>query len=290
MSSFGQGPPTVISAPPHGFRSAKRPCLLVLSGPEMGRAIELGSEPVEIGRSDECTVSVNSDVVSRKHARVQLILGLYFVTDLESANGTFANDQRVSMAQLKDGDKIRVGDCVLKFVENHIEIEYAQKAMNLASLDPLTELHNKRYFDEVFPRELARALQRGLPLSLLLFDVDHFKQINDGFGHQAGDLVLKSVAVNARRALAHEVIVCRVGGEEFAVIVPNVPRSVALSIAERLRAAIAETAFQHEGRAIPLTVSIGVAELCAAESAEKLYQRADQALYAAKNAGRNRVS
>jgi len=289
MSSFRQGPPTAISAPPDRTLAAKRPCLLVLSGPEMGRTVALASDPVEIGRSDECAITVNSDVVSRKHARVQPIFGLYFVTDLDSANGTFVSGQRVSMVQLRDGDQIRVGECVLKFVENHIEVEYAQRAMNLANLDALTGVHNKRHFDEVFPREIGRAAQARMPLSLAIFDLDHFKRINDSFGHQAGDQALKNVTTTAQKVLARDVALCRVGGEEFAVVMPNIPGSVARAVAERLRAAIADTPFEHGGQRIPLTISVGVAELASADSAEVLYQRADQRLYAAKQAGRNQV-
>jgi diguanylate cyclase (GGDEF)-like protein len=255
----------------------------------MGRTVELGNDPIEIGRSDECAITVNSAVVSRKHARVQLVYGLYFVTDLESANGTFVGEQRVSMSQLKDGDQIRVGECVLKFVENHIEVEYAQRAKNLATLDALTGTHNKRHFDEVFPREIGRASQARVPLSLAIFDLDNFKRINDTFGHQVGDQALKSVAMTAQKVLARDVPLCRVGGEEFAILMPNIPGSVARAVAERLRAAIADTPFEHDGQPIPLTISVGIAELAAADSAELLYQRADQQLYAAKQAGRNQV-
>ena len=193
------------------------------------------------------------------------------------------------MAELKDGDKIRVGDCVLKFVENYAEVEYAQHAMSLASRDVLTETHNKRYFDEIFPRELGRALHGGTPLSLVLFDVDHFKRINDGFGHQAGDLALRSVVECVRGVLASETVLCRIGGEEFAVLLPHVPRSIALAVAERLRTAIASLHFEYQGAGIPLTVSAGVGEFQPPETAEQFFQRVDRQLYAAKSAGRNRV-
>jgi two-component system, cell cycle response regulator len=256
----------------------------------MGRTIELGHELVEIGRSGECALAIKDDGVSRRHARIKRIFGLYFVSDLESANGTFVNGQRVSMAQLSDGDQIRVGGSTLKFVANHHEAEYSRRAFTLATIDPLTGAHNKRHFDDILAKETRRAVQHGTALCLVLLDIDHFKRINDTFGHHAGDWVLARVAETIKALLDPGGLFCRVGGEEFAVIAPNTERKGALAASERIRAAIERASFDYEGRHIPVTVSLGVAEVAPMDSPDELYQRADEKLYASKTVGRNRVT
>ncbi|HEY2405491.1 MAG TPA: GGDEF domain-containing protein [Polyangiaceae bacterium] len=283
-------PRTAISVPPSQPKPAKKPCLLILSGREIGRAVYLSNEPLLIGRSDDCAISIQSDQVSRRHARVQLIFGLYFVTDLESTNGTYVNETRVSMQQLNDGDQIRTGDLVLKFVANHLEIQYAEHVSALAALDPLTQLYNKRHFDEALASEIARARQGGQSLSLIVFDLDHFKRVNDEYGHPAGDAALITVARTASACLASQYTLCRVGGEEFALVMLGAARKEALALAERIRRAVAEAPALHGAHTIQMTVSAGVAELSTSDSPDALFQRADTNLYAAKNAGRNRVA
>lgn len=290
MSSASQGPPTAISLPPQRAKSVAKPRLLILSGAERGRTLELGNQPVEIGRDADCTVVLTSDGVSRKHARVQLIFGLYFVTDLESTNGTYVNQVRVTMAQLNDGDQVRVGDTVLKFVANPLEVQYAERALDLATTDGLTGAGNKRQFDENLARALHQATQQRAPLCLVLVDIDHFKRINDGLGHAAGDVALASAAQTVRGALPPGTALYRVGGEEFAVLLLGALRVQALSLAERMRAAVAAQPALHEGRSIPLTISLGVAAFEAGDDPARLYARADEKLYASKRAGRNRVS
>jgi diguanylate cyclase (GGDEF)-like protein len=288
MSSIG--PTTAISVPPEGGAAAERPCLIILSGPDMGRSIELGYEAVEIGRSPECGVALKDDRVSRRHARIKRIFAVYFINDLESANGTFVNGQRVSMAQLGDGDQIKVGDSALKFVANSHEIEYSKRAFALATVDPLTGAHNKWHFDETLPKAMQHASGQAKPLSLVLLDIDHFKRVNDTFGHPVGDFVLAKVAQTTKGLLPAESVLSRVGGEELAVMAPHLDRSAALALAEAIRAAVEAFRFEHEGKAFAVTVSLGVAELAPSDSPADIYRRADQKLYASKSAGRNRVS
>ena len=290
MASPSQGPPTALSFPPERAEGVARPHLLILSGPELGTAVELGNVPLEIGRDAECAVTLTSDGVSRKHARVQLIFALYFVTDLASTNGTFVNDQRVSMAQLNDGDLLRIGDSVLKFVTNHLEVQYTKRALDLATTDALTGVANKQQFDMSFEKARNMAEKSGRRLALVLFDIDHFKLINDSFGHAAGDLVLASAARIIAAALPVEASLYRVGGEEFAIVLPDTDRAAGLAQAEQIRSVVAQESIEHQGRRVPVTISLGVAELGAGESSADIYGRADQRLYASKNAGRNRVS
>jgi two-component system cell cycle response regulator len=291
MASPSQGPPTALSFPPERAEAAARPHLLMLSGPELGRSVELGNVPLEIGRDQDCAVTLTSDGVSRKHARVQLIFALYFVTDLGSTNGTFVNEQRVSMAQLNDGDQIRMGEAVLKFVTNHLEVQYTKRALDLATTDALTGLPNKQQFAGSFEKARQQAAQKpSQPLSLVLLDVDHFKLINDSFGHAVGDLVLASTARLISAELPAQASVYRVGGEEFAILLPNTERASGLAHAERIRSVVAHGRIEHQGRRVPVTISLGVAELGPGEAWADVYGRADQLLYASKQAGRNRVS
>ena len=255
----------------------------------MGRRIDLTHAEVSIGRSDQCTVCVNSDLVSRRHAVVNRVLGHYIVVDLKSTNGTFVNDQRIDRHELEDGDLLRTGKTVLKYLENNLELEYMQHILSLASVDSLTGLHNKRHFDEVFGKEVARAEQTHTTCSLIVLDIDHFKRINDGFGHPAGDAVLKHVAGVVKSQIRPSDTLCRVGGEEFALVLPQTPYMLAAQAAELIRVAVEKSICEVAGNPIPATLSLGVAELAVGEIPERLYQRADERLYAAKHAGRNRV-
>ena len=130
MASILPGRRTAISLPSERPKGAGQPCLVIISGAEMGRRIDLTHEEVSIGRSDQCTVCVNSDMVSRRHAVINRILGHYIVVDLKSTNGTFVNDQRIERAELKDGDLLRTGKTVLKYLENNLELEYMQHILS----------------------------------------------------------------------------------------------------------------------------------------------------------------
>jgi len=289
MASILPGRRTAISLPSERPKGAGQPCLVIISGAEMGRRIDLTHEEVSIGRSDQCTVCVNSDLVSRRHAVINRILGHFIVVDLKSTNGTFVNDQRIERAELKDGDLLRAGKTVLKYLENNLELEYMQHILSLAAVDSLTGLFNKRHFDEVFGKEVARADQTQQPLSLIVLDIDHFKKINDNFGHPVGDAVLKHVATVVKGQIRQGDTLCRVGGEEFALILPLTPLPLATQAAELIRAAVEANTCDAAGRSIPATLSLGVAQLAPREVPEGLYQRSDERLYAAKHSGRNRV-
>ena len=289
MASIFPGRPTAISIPSERPTSAGPPCLVIISGDDIGRRYELGSQEVSIGRADTCTICVNTDQVSRKHAAVQAVLGRYYVIDLRSTNGTFVNEQKVERAKLMDGDQIRVGKAVLKYTESHVEQRYFEHAFNLASMDALTGAFNKRYFDESFGKEVQRSHQMSSPLSIVLFDIDHFKKVNDTFGHPAGDAVLKNVSATVQSQLRDGDALFRVGGEEFALVLSGTPRDLALQAAETVRAVVAASVTDFMGTRIAATLSLGVAELAAGEQPSALYQRVDELLYAAKRGGRNRV-
>jgi len=156
----------------------------------------------------------------------------------------------------------------------------------------LTGLNNRRFLENHLATMLEQAQRRGAPLSLMIFDIDHFKSVNDTYGHDAGDEVLKGFANRLRRVIRGGDLLCRLGGEEFVIAMPNVSLEAAMKVAERTRSAIEEEPFviDETGRKIAITVSIGVAGPGSEGDPDSLYRRADRALYRSKSEGRNRVT
>ncbi len=267
-----------------------RPCLVVISGNELGQRIDLDDADVIIGRAETSRLFINSDLVSRHHATIARIAGRYVLKDQGSTNGTFVNDQRITEPRaLGDGDTVKIGRTVLKYTESPVEVDYLDHVMGLAQKDALTGLFNKRRFDELLPTEANRAAQSGAPLSLVLFDIDHFKSINDNYGHPAGDAVLRAVAEVAQGCALESDALFRVGGEEFAIVLPE-PLASAVGRAETVRRAIERQSLAFGGTELRVTASFGVAELTRDEPLGAFYQRSDERLYHAKHSGRNCVS
>ena len=264
--------------------------LLVLSGPRLGNRTVLADAAIEIGRGSSAGLVLDADSVSRRHAKIEPFEAGYRLTDLGSTNGTYVNGQRMKAHVLRDGDRVQIGKALLKYLAGgNIEGAYHEEVQRLMSFDALTGVHNKRYFDENL-RVALSAAQTG-PVSLLVLDIDHFKKVNDTYGHMAGDAVLCATANVVKEAVPSEYLFARVGGEEFAVLCPNTPLARAEQCAERIRAAIAENLPTFEGKSLPVTASLGVAEFKAGseEEPDALYGRADEKLYQAKDSGRNRV-
>jgi two-component system, cell cycle response regulator len=170
--------------------------------------------------------------------------------------------------------------------------EKVQHSIELAIVDPLTGLNNRRFLENHLAATLEQARARHKPVCLMILDIDHFKQVNDNYGHACGDEVLKGFADRIRRVIRGGDLLCRLGGEEFVIVMPNVALDVAQKVAERTRASIEEAPFviDKTGQSITVTVSIGIAERGRDADAEALYRRADRALYRSKAEGRNRVS
>jgi len=275
----------ISSSRPNGL--ARRPGLMVVSGASVGRYVELGEAEIIIGRNDDCSLCIPHESVSRRHAAVVRALGRWVVLDLQSTNGTFVNERKIERAELKNCDVLRVGKMVLKYLDNEFELEYMKHVLSAAMTDSLTGLFNRMHFDEILPIEAARGV--SAECCLIVFDIDHFKAVNDRFGHPTGDAVLRHVSRIVKSQLYRGEVPFRIGGEEFALILPGAGYEVALKTAELIRSAVEHTAYQHQGTAVPVTLSLGVAELGRGEDAVGLYQRADVKLYRAKNSGRNRV-
>jgi diguanylate cyclase len=164
---------------------------------------------------------------------------------------------------------------------------YKKELEHITIHDELTGLRNRHYFNQRIDEEIQRSQRYQNPLSLISFDIDHFKQVNDTYGHDVGDLVLKKVSRECLPYIRETDALCRVGGEEFMVIMPETKLEDAVAIAERLRMAIQNMSLSN--LELPVTISLGVVELSHVENFALLYKRADQALYAAKDQGRNCV-
>lgn len=276
-----------------GRTQRNRAYLIVLAGSNVGEMHRVEEGETFLGRGQNATIRFNDDGISRRHARIVQMGGQVHIEDLKSANGTLVNGVAVSEQPLQDGDKIRLGSTtILKFTYNdHLDESFQQQMYDAALRDPLTKAFNRKYFLDQLESEIAYARRHRSALSLVMFDVDHFKKINDTWGHLAGDLVFTKLAKIASGTVRVEDVFARYGGEEFCVICRGVPLDKAGILGERLRATVETTAFDHETHRIPVTISVGVAahpEL-AAENGAQLIAGADEALYEAKRGGRNRV-
>lgn len=248
---------------------------------------------LEIGRADNVEISLPEvRSISRSHARLRYQGRKVTVEDAGSTNGTFVNDQRVDgPTLLRSGDRFQVGSVHFKFLhEQDVEHAYHEAIYQMVMRDGLTEALNQRKFHEELAREFARADRHDRPLTLVLFDLDCFKEVNDTHGHLCGDMVLKQIAASVRELLRSEQVFARLGGDEFAVICPETGISGGHALAEKLRERLADLKFSREGALFSITCSFGVAERTAGMSSDRdLFEAADRALYVAKGGGRNRV-
>jgi diguanylate cyclase (GGDEF)-like protein len=248
---------------------------------------------VILGRGRDADVSLPEvSAISRRHASLTYRIESVILEDLGSTNGTFVNDVRIEQpAILKSGDRFSLGAVHFKFLqERDVENAYFQAIHEMMVRDGLTQISNKRKFEEEVVREVARARRYARPLCLLLFDVDRFKIINDERGHLCGDFVLKEVVRLVSDFFRKEQVFARVGGDEFAVLTPEAKIEGAKTLGERLRSRVANHEFDYAGTSFRVTCSFGIAELSAEmKSPEELYEAADRALYAAKRGGRDRV-
>jgi diguanylate cyclase (GGDEF)-like protein len=268
--------------------------LIVLSGRSVGKMYKVPSGEHTLGRSTDADIRLDDEGVSRFHSKiVRAPDGNVQLLDLESTNGTYVNGARIGEFGLSDGDRIQVGSVtILKFsYQDSLEEQFQQQLYESATRDPLTQAYNKRFFTEQLEKDFSHASRHGLRLSLLMLDVDHFKRVNDGHGHPAGDHVLQRMAATVMGSLRTEDAFCRVGGEEFAVLVRDGDEGEAAYLGERLRSLVEQTQFVYGGATLPVTVSVGVAELEPDRHTEAgmLVADADRCLYDAKRAGRNCV-
>lgn len=279
-----------LSVPPS---EEAMPYIMVLCGPFMGRVFEITERRIVVGRGAAADITLPDNGLSRKHAKfIRYPSGVVAVCDMNSLNGTFLNGEQVHSRALKDGDKIHIGTTtVLKFgFRDTLEHQAQEQLYGAATRDQLTGMYNKSFFQEALARETAAARRHGEPLSLLLIDIDHFKEVNDQYGHSHGDSVLSRVGRLLQSAVRDGDTVGRVGGEEFAVISRSTRYAEAMALGERLRKIVEDNLHRDPGGRAPLTVSVGCATYSSQHTrAEDLYRQADEFLYRAKDSGRNCV-
>jgi len=282
----------VQQAPPEDAPS--NDCLVVIYTAEpglLGKRFVLDRSPTRVGRGADNQIVLEGDSVSRRHAHFERRAGAWYVVDDGSTNGTYVNEEQISREQLlANGDRIKIGPSILKFLSGaDAEAKYHEEIYRMTIVDGLTQIHNKRALFEALEKELMRARRYERDLSVLMFDIDFFKRINDQYGHLAGDYVLRELARVVSERIRREEVFARYGGEEFVIVLPETPLNGATALAESLRARVANHAFVFQGERIPVTVSIGTALLGDDKTAADLIQRADEKLYEAKRGGRNRV-
>lgn len=276
-------------------RSFGQSCLVVLHSPvhtELGRRYLLDKEVVTVGRGRENDVVLPSDCVSRRHARLERRGDAVFVVDLASTNGTFLNEERkpVRERRLTRGDQLKIGDTIFKHLTGaDIELQYHEIIFRMAVTDGLTNLSNRKQLDVMLAEEIPRARRYRRDLSVLMLDIDHFKNVNDTYGHLTGDYVLRGLAGILQKRLRPNDKLGRYGGEEFCAILPETSLSSAVGFAEELRALVEAHSFVAEDKQLRVTISIGAGALQDGMQSSDLYRRADQMLYRAKREGRNRV-
>ena len=277
---------TRVSAPP-----SRGACLVIIHGPRLGQCIDVHDVPVVIGRSAGADFQVEHSSVSRLHVSVWHEGGRFYMRDLGSTNGTSLNEKPALHAELAEGDRIGVGETVFKFVSRgSLEARYHEALYQLATMDSLTQLYNRRKFREFLEEAVAKTKIDETPLALAFIDLDHFKSVNDRLGHAAGDEVLRAVAAALRGVLRRGDTAGRLGGEEFAVLMPGTPLDEAMPWCEDARQTIFALQCEIAGAAQRVTASIGLAAWQSKlETGSELMRSADMELFRAKAGGRNRV-
>jgi diguanylate cyclase len=271
--------------------------LVVMQGAEIGRDFRLRRGSMTIGRGLDVDIRIPDDLASRRHARIDFTwdpfkeTATFILSDLESTNHTFVNSRRADRIDLKDGDKIQIGDTVLKFVLlDEIEVKFHAEVRNRITFDQLSGLLTKESLTIALDMELKRCARYTVPLAVLMMDLDHFKSVNDTKGHLMGSHVLSEVGRIIARSIRGADVASRYGGEEFLAYLPETDGAGAVQVADRIRMSVQTTEFALDSQTARTTISVGVALFPAhGHDLKSLVARADRALYRAKEEGRNRV-
>ncbi|MGZ3768350.1 MAG: diguanylate cyclase [Bdellovibrio sp.] len=274
------------------------PAIVVLIGPPgyVGKQYPITANDIVIGRSVESQVYIDDKSLSRSHAKFAVNGSEVSVIDLGSTNKTIVNGQTIpplASCLLRNNDQIKTGNVIFKFLEKgSIEAMTNAAMYERAQKDALTGAHSKGALLEKGPEAMKRAEVLSEALSLVTFDIDHFKKINDSYGHPGGDYVLKELCnVVITKLIRANDFFARYGGEEFVLLLSGSPTKTATEVGERIRQTIESHEFVFEGKKIPVTISVGVATKLPHESEwNQIYDRADKALYQSKQGGRNRVT
>ena len=278
-----------VAQPPPREDDTFKPRLIVVSGVMLGFQLELGSALVVVGRASECGLSLPHPSVSRHHCRIWREADHYVIEDLGSTNRTYLNGKPITRAELRDGDQIGVGSNAIKyFTGASMEATYHNELIDLAIYDGLTGFYNRRHFRGLLDEYMEKARPTA-PVSVLIMDLDHFKRVNDTYGHLCGDQVLTRASQLIRENAPAGATIGRLGGEEFAIALKNTTLERATELSDYIRAAIAAQPIETKEATLPVTISIGVARSDTPTNSADLLRRADEQLYRAKQEGRNRV-
>ena len=284
---------TVVAKRRNGSNGATKACLVKIYPPEIATGpVQLPAGRFVIGRDRDCDWPLPNDpAVSRQHVAFENRNGKHLIEDLGSTNGTFVNDELVASRELQPGDQVRIGANILKYLRDDVEAQFFQAMYGMMVTDGLTGARTKRFFDEALERELVRAQRHCRPLALAMFDVDHFKSINDNHTHLVGDEALRTICHRVAPTVRKDEVFARWGGEEFALLLPEASREHAIMFAERVRRLVSDAPVVVGQLALPISVSLGVGWTSGAldTTPDSLLREADTNLLKAKQSGRNRV-
>jgi diguanylate cyclase (GGDEF)-like protein len=282
----------VALTPPREARAT----LTLLTGVRAGLLHAIDGASTTIGRSAESDLVVDEEGVSRHHARIdRTVEGAFYVEDLGSTNGTFLGADRIGIALLRGGDLLQLGPSLqVRFaIVDSPEESFYRRLYESSMHDPLTHVFNRAYMSDRLLAEISTSRRTGSDMTLLMLDIDHLKEVNDRFGHMAGDRALCTVAARILRALRATDMLARYGGDEFVVIASGTGGHEAQLLAERVLRAVEELHMGARGGTVRITASIGMAaveEVAACDDpGGALIALADERMYSAKSGGRNRV-
>lgn len=282
-------PPTILQ---QSKLTALNPILVCINGEQSGDVFHLvDREKWIIGSEINSEINILDLGVSRAHAEITIQKNNYYIRDLNSSNGTFLNGERIVSAKINDGDQINVGSkTIFKFsLSNSIEANYISRTTQKLELDELTGIYNKRAFIVNLHKQIILAKNKSTPLILFMGDIDHFKQVNDTYGHVIGDQVLSNIAHLLKNAFRNSDYTCRYGGEEFAVICPYTTVNVAKEIGKRVLKKVESHVFTTAQNVFNVTISMGISPYSPKvhKNMSDFVNSADRALYKAKQLGRN---
>lgn len=268
-------------------------CLVQIYPPDIVDGMVLiEADELMIGRDDDCDLILYDNSVSRQHAAIRRIDQGFEIQDLGSANGTFIGDRTVDRARLNSGDTVRLGIYLFKFLSaGSVESQYHEAVYSALTRDALTGTMNKRYLLETLSRAIITANRQKSRVTVVMIDIDHFKNVNDTHGHLVGDEVLREFGRRVNSVCRQDDLLARYGGEEFCLLLSATAMNEGFEVADKCRKSICESPFETTAGPLEISASFGLASLAFqnSETGLELIHRADQKLYEAKRGGRNRV-
>ncbi|MCS6901902.1 MAG: GGDEF domain-containing protein [Myxococcales bacterium] len=295
MSEFDEKTRVTAVVPAPSVHRRGSDCLVVIYTKDqslLGKRFVLEQSPIRVGRGGDNHIILEGDSVSRRHAHWERRGEAWWIVDDGSTNGTYVNDELIARQHcLQNGDRIKIGGIIFKYLSGEdVESQYHEEIYRMTIIDGLVQIYNKRFLFEALEREITRARRHARDLTVVMFDIDFFKRINDRFGHLAGDYVLKELAKVVQSRVRRDEIFARYGGEEFSLVLPETSLQGAWTLCESIRERVAQYRFVFQGEHIPVTISMGIAILQDSDRmAPDVIARADEKLYEAKRTGRNKV-